>query len=217
MVDFYAGQFPIGNVQVWSLPADSGPLITDWLMVIITVVYVVATIAICWANIRSASASKDQLAEMKRQYEDDKRMKLMPCFQVKLCSGRTHADAVLCYKFYDEKSCPEDISTSYYLFQVQNVGHDVAKNVVQKFRECTSNYSSYESATIAANDCVNISFDFKAEKFDIAAWRDEHLAIEISYEDLVGNRYSQEFALNVRLNTFGVKIQSYDISAPELK
>ncbi len=39
------------------------------LMVIITFVYVIATIAICIANIKSANASKAQLKESKRQFE----------------------------------------------------------------------------------------------------------------------------------------------------
>ena len=42
---------------------------TDWLMVIITAVYVVATIAICVENCKSAKASKEQLEESKRQFE----------------------------------------------------------------------------------------------------------------------------------------------------
>ena len=33
----------------------------DWVMVIITGVYVIATIFICWANIKAANASKEQL------------------------------------------------------------------------------------------------------------------------------------------------------------
>lgn len=48
-------------------------MITDWLMVIITAVYVIATILICWANIKSARATRDQLAEAKRQYEEEHR------------------------------------------------------------------------------------------------------------------------------------------------
>lgn len=48
-------------------------MITDWLMVIITAVYVIATIFICWANIKSARATRDQLAEAKRQYEEEHR------------------------------------------------------------------------------------------------------------------------------------------------
>lgn len=49
------------------------PTITDWLMVVITAVYVMATIAICWANIQAADATKAQLEEMKRQYAEENR------------------------------------------------------------------------------------------------------------------------------------------------
>lgn len=49
------------------------PTITDWLMVVITAVYVMATIAICWANIQAANATKAQLEEMKRQYAEENR------------------------------------------------------------------------------------------------------------------------------------------------
>lgn len=49
------------------------PSITDWLMVVITLVYVVATIFICSANIKSAKATRDQLAESKRQFEEQNR------------------------------------------------------------------------------------------------------------------------------------------------
>lgn len=42
-------------------------------MVIITLIYVVATIAICIANLRSAKATRDQLEESKHQYEEEHR------------------------------------------------------------------------------------------------------------------------------------------------
>lgn len=48
-------------------------MITDWLMVVITAVYVIATIFICMANIKSAKATREQLAEAKRQYEEEHR------------------------------------------------------------------------------------------------------------------------------------------------
>ena len=46
------------------------PTITDWIMVIITFVYVIATILICVFNYRSAKATREQVAEAKRQYEE---------------------------------------------------------------------------------------------------------------------------------------------------
>lgn len=45
----------------------------DWAMFWITFVYVVATCFICYFNHQSAKASRDQLAEMKKQYEEENR------------------------------------------------------------------------------------------------------------------------------------------------
>lgn len=46
---------------------------TDWLMVVLTAVYVGATILICYFNYRSEKASREQTAEMKRQYNLENR------------------------------------------------------------------------------------------------------------------------------------------------
>ena len=45
----------------------------EWTMVIITGIYVVATIFICCANFKSANASKRQLIEMQKQYAETNR------------------------------------------------------------------------------------------------------------------------------------------------
>ena len=46
---------------------------SDWAMVFITLVYVIATIFICWANFKSAKVSKEQLIEMQKQFEENSR------------------------------------------------------------------------------------------------------------------------------------------------
>ena len=46
---------------------------TDWLMVIITTIYVIATILICVFNYRSAKASKEQVEQSQKQLEESKR------------------------------------------------------------------------------------------------------------------------------------------------
>lgn len=52
------------------------PSITDWLMVVITTVYVIATIIICRANLKAAQASREEVLEIKRQYESDNRSRI---------------------------------------------------------------------------------------------------------------------------------------------
>ncbi|MEA4972892.1 MAG: hypothetical protein VB119_06885 [Candidatus Metalachnospira sp.] len=49
------------------------PTITDWIMVVITGIYVVATIFICLFNYISAKATREQIAETKRQFEESNR------------------------------------------------------------------------------------------------------------------------------------------------
>ncbi len=49
------------------------PTITDWIMVIITGVYVIATALICFFNYRSAKATREQVIEIKKQYEEENR------------------------------------------------------------------------------------------------------------------------------------------------
>lgn len=46
---------------------------TDWMMVVLTAIYVIATILICIFNYLSAKASKEQTQELKRQYSAENR------------------------------------------------------------------------------------------------------------------------------------------------
>lgn len=60
----------------------------NWFLVGVTVIYTVATIAICWANWRSASAAKGQTEEMIRQYRDSKRARIAIRFDKKYAVDR---------------------------------------------------------------------------------------------------------------------------------
>ena len=46
---------------------------SDWAMVFITLVYVIAKNFICLASLKSAKVSKEQLIEMKKQFEENNR------------------------------------------------------------------------------------------------------------------------------------------------
>ena len=93
------------------------PTVTDWLMVIITGIYVVATIAICWANIKSAKATRDQVEESKKQYEDEHRAYITAEFIYSRCThygirftnnGKRFANNIQIQFDSDFISCTED-------------------------------------------------------------------------------------------------------------
>lgn len=46
---------------------------TDWIMIAITMVYVAATIVICYYNAQSANAAKKQTTELIREYQENNR------------------------------------------------------------------------------------------------------------------------------------------------
>lgn len=58
------------------------PNITDWIMVVITAIYVVATIVICVFNYKTAKAANLQIQESKRQFDETRRLQIMPYLQV---------------------------------------------------------------------------------------------------------------------------------------
>ena len=60
----------------------------DWAMVWITLVYVLATIFICWANFKTARASKEQLEESKKEHDESVRIEIMPFLQFELCDEK---------------------------------------------------------------------------------------------------------------------------------
>lgn len=81
----------------------------DWAMVWITLVYVIATIFICFANLRSAKATREQLAESKRQYDEENR-------------------AFITFAFIYE-------NRAFYGMRFTNNGKRVAKHIRFNFRE----------------------------------------------------------------------------------
>lgn len=72
---------------------------TDWLMVIITTIYVIATIFICYFNGKSANAAKKQTEEMIRQYNMANRPNVTIRFDI-IRSG------LLCFVVENEGNLP---------------------------------------------------------------------------------------------------------------
>lgn len=61
---------------------ESDIIMTDWIMIGITSVYVVATILICIFNYRSAKATKEQVSESIRQFKESNRAFVTITFEI---------------------------------------------------------------------------------------------------------------------------------------
>lgn len=144
---------------------------TEWLMVIITTVYVVATIIICYFNGKSAKAAKLQTDEMIRQYNLSNRPKVTIHFDIirsgLLCfvienEGTSSAhnvrikfnrDFLAGIKGEDEKNCFEKLANSeLYLASKQKIyvllgGQLQFSELSQNVAEIDISYDGYEEHT----------------------------------------------------------------------
>ena len=176
----------------------SMPTITDWLMVIITLVYVVATIRICKANIKSAEASKeqltaakDQLEEAKREHEETIRLGCMPFLQFEIPATTEKPEFEL-----ELPLCNTDVvETVYCTACVKNVGNGTATNLTYTWK--------YAANEITENDYPPINAIMKEDSYYVQLTCDADAKIEkhntavlvLHYNDLLGNEYEQKIIL----------------------
>lgn len=162
------------------------------LMVIITFVYVLATCAICWANIKSANASKGQLEESKREHEETIRMGCMPFLQFEIPAAMEQSMFEL-----ELPLCDADVAeTIYCLVCVKNVGNGTATNLTYTWK--------YTANHITVNDYPPINAIMQGDSYYVQLTCDADTKIEeqtmavlvLRYNDLLGNEYEQKIILN---------------------
>ena len=104
------------------------PTITDWLMVLITAIYVTATVFICWANIRSANATKKPIAQSESQFEETQRLGMMPYLTFEHITDETlDADIEISVPFTKEVSAFCHHSS---FFRLKNIGNGTATTII---------------------------------------------------------------------------------------
>lgn len=156
------------------------PTITDWLMVIITAVYVIATIAICLANIKSAKATREQVAEAKRQFEETNRALVTVSFEI--------------------------IRTGLAVLHIHNCGRRTATNVkVEVSKDFLSNMEDENDRRNVRRLCES-SFVLGIDQswyiligshLQLKQMSAEKLSIRITYED-VASAYDETVAIDLK-------------------
>lgn len=153
---------------------------TDWLMVIITFVYVVATIFICIYNYRSAKASRDQLEESMRQFEE---------------SNRAFVTVTL-----------EVIKAGYAVLHIQNHGKRIAENVNIQISQAFVSIITDEDDREHVQKLCNSSFTLGigqswyvgiGNHMDLEKMEKELLSINISYKDAV-SKYEETIVIDLK-------------------
>lgn len=165
--------------------------ITDWFMVGITLIYVIATICIYRANNESAKATREQLEESKVQFEESHRLQCMPFLQMDVSMGKSS-------QFVTEVSlCTEEADTTLYkTFRIRNLGNGTAVNTVYEWSCNSLNICECDAApfnAIMVGDEYYWQFTIFALKCE---YESAKVTLDLEYQDLLGNTYNQKFYIS---------------------
>ena len=187
------------------------------LMVLITFVYVVATVEICRANIKSAEATRDQVNESKRQFEETQRLQVMPFLQLSFTDS-ADPDPVPC-AFIEMRTNKEECATTQVLFSLKNIGLGIAHHtkitVTTRYKK-DDGYPAFD--IVMPPNCEKSTYvRFNVEKYSGDLCRKEDICIRIKYDDILGNTYIQEANLVMIVREEGASLlHVVDMKSPQL-
>lgn len=185
------------------------------LMVLITFIYVVATIEICRANIKSAEATKEQLEESKRQFAENERLQMMPYFEIIVHDDIR--DFVECIGLTISNSNAENSTVIPRRISIKNIGLGVAKDFTYTWCNLDGCYPRHDLdfTAFAPGEEKSIYFDFYAEHKEDFSEYEARVSMIFYYSDLLENKYSVVLNLVFRIAKDGeVNITDYHVSIP---
>lgn len=203
--------------------------LTDWIMVGITFVYMLFTIGIFIANIRSSESAKSQLEETKkqmeesknqfehqlietkRQYEDKKRLEIMPYIQFEQTNDRANLELNLAL---DSEKNPT--GTYILLIRMKNTGNGTAKDIAYTYQWDNGRYSYNRGAfpvqalSSGESHTIKINFSHSTEAKD-----DREAIFFMRYRDLLENDYTQNLCVRFSQNRSAtLKLVELSTSSP---
>lgn len=194
------------------------PTITDWLMVGITLVYVIATIAIWFANHKSARATEKQLIESKRQFDETKRLEHMPYMQVSFGEWITSDErgSYLPNMWLDiNRTADNHASSSGMSIDVTNIGLGLAVNLKCQWVSGDIKQEQHLSASILKQEeCCTSTFIISAAVPDKEPQYAETSLI-ICFDDFLGNHYEQTVDISFQIHPHHINLVQYSTKSPK--
>lgn len=170
------------------------PTVTDWLMVAITLIYVIATIAIWLANKKSAEMTREQIDESKRQFEESKRLETMPFLQLEIPTEPTTPQ----FEIELDLNDGEATDVLYKIVSLKNLGNGTATNILFDWKSKKGHNSPPDYQPINAimeGDRLSFQLTFNVDNtiedvtYGTLIWQ---------FDDLLGNSYKQRVVLEFK-------------------
>lgn len=183
----------------------------EWVMVWITLVYVVATIFICWANFKTARASKEQLEASKKEHDESLRIEIMPFLQFELCDEKD-INYRLCLPLSRHEKCDRVFTET---MRLSNVGNGAATNITYTWADKKNPISITEPFCVNAvrsGGELKIHFEFDCCRKDISA--SKKYPLTFFYDDMRGYSYEQRMIFTAFTDGESVGIAEVETDSP---
>lgn len=160
--------------------------VTDWIVAICTVVYVLATLVIMYANRKSADLSQKQLREEKKQFEKQQRLAVRPYLNLYVAKE----DEVIGGNEHHHITLDKNSGRYFRTFSIRNIGNGTAKDIeIYIKKKGDLNWQR----NIAGRNCFMLVN--KQYIYDIHYNKFENMLLSCRFTDLYDNTYHQEMEL----------------------
>ena len=203
---------------------------SNWVLVIITAIYVGATIGILFANNKSAKTAEEQLQktkdqmdesriqfekqmdETKRQYEETKRLSIMPYFQCDISTPQPPMSNN--EKVIEIRSNCKYGTQHQNVFEIKNIGLGTAKDIRYRLVNLSGTMNSvpfiFQSALSGERHINSLMFIIPFDqKTSFSVYFD------LTFRDLLDNDYSQriefKFIRDERVGTYKLETITHSI------
>lgn len=183
-----------------------------------TAVYVIATIAICWANIKSANATKKQVKESKLQYEESKRLQIAPQLLTRYSREHYSPDNYVSFTLLPE-TIIEQCRISCFCLIFENVGLGAAISLTATSSNLYSVDGEYQliNTAIYPKECLICEIDLGLSDNSICNSITMRPEININYTDILGYMYEQKIIVDIVAQKGEyIKINDVEISKPQV-
>ncbi len=192
------------------------------LMVLITAIYVIATINISNANIISAEATREQITESKRQFDETSRLQVIPIFQISIDTDAETPYSEMCKDeltftlFSQEKEmlCRE----SYFTLSIENVGVGTAKDIryIWHYIDGEKKEKNFPQKALFQKDAAIYIINIGIEDSHAQTGSTLNTDLDIEYRDLLERKYLQTIHLSFFINDDQyAMLQNYTIDKAE--
>lgn len=179
---------------------------TDWIMVVITTIYVIATVIMCYLNYKTFELTKQQISDSLKQRQINE----MPYLQVKLVEGDKKSNGSDYIMLFNGEISNNTTIRNCFSFVITNMGRGIAKNVTYDW-EHKKQSPNHIIRSFTVNEYRVINVEFVAS---LVLLNDRSPTMTIRFTDIYDIMYEQKLYFHLDIVNNKIVLINTSVTAP---